>query len=120
KVSRCKGCLDCIGLFLPLPRPAWYDWSTLASGVALTKAATLVAALDARQVGRPERLGTPQLVLAHGWQRLAGEELSPLRQALACWPCIRDYGMGETTIRFSTSLTPGANQAVSSAAFFSA
>jgi len=37
----------------------------------------------------------------------------------ARWPCSKDQGMGETTIRFSTSVTPGAAQTVSSAACFS-
>lgn len=58
-------------LFFHLQRPPLRGWSTVASRVALTYAATIVVALAAHQVGRSDLIRSPARVLAHTWEGLA-------------------------------------------------
>jgi hypothetical protein len=53
-----------------LQRPPLSGWSSIASQVALTYAATVVVGLAAQQAGRPDLIRSPKRVLAHTWEAL--------------------------------------------------
>ncbi len=55
-------------MFFRLHRPPIFGWSAVETRVALTYAAVWVTALAAWQVGRPELIRSPRLVLAHVWE----------------------------------------------------
>ncbi len=55
-------------VFFRLQRPPVFGWSAVETRVALTYAAVWVIALAAWQAGRPERMRSPRLVLAHVWE----------------------------------------------------
>ena len=52
-------------LFFRLQRPPYLGWSTIVRQVALTYTASLVVALAAWQVQRPDLIRSPKRVLAH-------------------------------------------------------
>ncbi len=58
----------CILVFFHVQRPPVFGWSAVEARVALTSAAVWVIALAAWQAGRPERIRSPRLVLAHVWE----------------------------------------------------
>ena len=70
---------------------------------------TLVVCAKAQASPRPSLGGTR-----------SNREYTHRYQGISSLAMSRDYGVSEITIWFSTSLTPGAAQAASSAAFFSA
>jgi hypothetical protein len=55
-------------VFFRLQRPPVSGWSAVETRIALTYAAVWVIALAAWQVGRPELIRSPRLVLAHVWE----------------------------------------------------
>ncbi|HEV2457604.1 MAG TPA: transposase [Ktedonobacterales bacterium] len=55
-------------VFFRLQRPPVFGWSTVETRVALTYAAVWIIALTAWQAGRPDRIRSPRLVLAHVWE----------------------------------------------------
>jgi hypothetical protein len=57
-------------VFFRLQRPPVFGWSAVETRVALTYAAGWVIALAAWQVGRPDLIRSPRLVLAHVWERV--------------------------------------------------
>jgi transposase len=59
-------------LFFHLQRPPLYGWSAIAARVALTYTASIVVALAAQHVGRPDLIRSPKRVLAHCWEALDG------------------------------------------------
>jgi len=58
-------------LFFHLQRPPLSGWSTIARQVALMYTATIIVALVAQQVGRPDLIRSPKRVLAHTWEGFA-------------------------------------------------
>ncbi len=56
-------------LFFRLQRPPLYNWSAIASQVALTYTASIVVALAAQQAGRPDLIRSPKRVLARLWEK---------------------------------------------------
>jgi transposase len=55
-------------LFFRLQRPPLSGWSAIATRVALTYTASIIVALAAQQVGRPDLIRSPKRVLAHTWE----------------------------------------------------
>ena len=78
---------DRVFLFFRL-RPPSSGWSTIVRQVALTSTASIVVALAAWQVHRPDLIRSPKRVLAHLW------EDSQLYNALGYLTCL----VGPSTI----------------------
>ena len=57
-------------IYFRLQRPPLCGWSAVETRVALTYAAVWVIALAAWQAGRPDRIRSPRLVLAHVWEAM--------------------------------------------------
>ncbi len=55
-------------LYFRLQRPPYSGWSTIVRQVALTYTASIVVALAAWQVHRPDLIRSPKRVLAHLWE----------------------------------------------------
>jgi DDE family transposase len=55
-------------LFFRLQRPPFSGWSAIVSQVALTYTASIIVALAAWQVQRPDLIRSPKRVLAHLWE----------------------------------------------------
>ena len=54
--------------FFRLHCPPAFGWSAVKARVALTAVAKWVIALAAWQVGRPDLIRSPRLVVAHVWE----------------------------------------------------
>ena len=55
-------------LFFRLQRPPSSGWSTIVRQIALTYTASIVVALAAWQVHRPDLIRSPKRVVAHLWE----------------------------------------------------